>query len=68
MANEKTTVPNAQVKVTSVKQTANTELGTPEKTLHYLIIITDQGKEVINVGEKTHNKVEALLPKKEAKK
>lgn len=62
MANEKTTVTNAQVKVTSVTQTANEELGTEAKSLFYLIIITDKGKEVINIGEKTHNKVEALLP------
>lgn len=67
MANETTTVTNAQVKVTTVTQTANTELGTPAKTLFYLIIITDKGKEVISIGEKTHNKVEALLPKKGGK-
>lgn len=71
MANEKTTVTNAQVKVTSITQTANAELGTDEKTLYYLIVITDKGKEVINIGEKTHNKIAALLPafavKKEGK-
>ena len=63
MANETTTLTNAQVKVTSVKQTANTELGTPEKTMWYLIIITDAGKKVINIGEKKHDEIKELLPK-----
>lgn len=63
MANEITTVLNAQVKVTTATQTGNTELGTKDKTMYYLIIITDKGKHVINVGEGTHNKVAELLPK-----
>lgn len=63
MANEVTTVLNAQLRVTSVTQTANADLGSEEKTLYYLIIITDLGKEVINIGQKTHDKVKALLPK-----
>lgn len=67
MANETTTVTNAQVKVTTVTQTANAELGTAAKSLYYLIIITDKGKEVINVGQKTHDKVGELLPKKGGK-
>lgn len=50
----------ATVTVTSVTQTANKELGTAEKHLHYLIIQTSKGKEVINVGEKTVKKVKAL--------
>lgn len=67
MANEVTTVLNAQVKTTTSTQTGNAELGTKDKTMYYLIIITDKGKHVINVGEGTVNKINELLPKKGGK-
>lgn len=60
---------NAQVNTTTVTQTANELLGTAAKKLYYLIIKTDKGQLVINVGEKTHNEVQkltaALEPPKE---
>lgn len=47
-----------KISVTSVDQTANEILGTPAKTLWYLILENNKGvKLVINVGEKTFNKV-----------
>lgn len=58
-----TTVKNAQVKVTKITQTANAELESPEKTMYYLIIITDQGKKSINIGEKTFNDITEILKK-----
>lgn len=56
-----TTVTNAQVKVTKTEVTANEELGTEAKTIYYLILITDKGKKVINVGKGTHDSVKELL-------
>lgn len=50
----------AEVTTTFVEQTANKELGVEAKKLYYLIIQTDKGKEVINVGEKTHTKIKNL--------
>lgn len=50
-----------KVTTTSVEQTANEILGTPAKTLWYLIIENNKGvKLVVNVGEKTHNKVSEM--------
>lgn len=51
---------NAKVTTTSVQQTANELLGTPAKSLFYLMIETGKGKLVINVGQKTHDQVKAL--------
>lgn len=51
---------NAKVSATSVTQTVNEVLGTPEKTLYYLIVETAKGKEIINVGEKTMTKITNL--------
>lgn len=51
---------NATVKVTNVTQSANKELGIEAKNLYYLIIETKKGKEVINIGQKTHDKIKAL--------
>lgn len=49
---------NTVVTTTSVTQTANEVLGTKEKKLYYLIIKNSTGEsEIINVGEKTHNKI-----------
>lgn len=59
---------NATVSVTTVTQTANETLGTTEKKLYYLIIENENGKEIINVGQKTHDKVLALTTKKGGKK
>lgn len=60
-----------KISTTTVTQTANEILGTKEKKLYYLIIQTDRyetdnekterEKLVINVGEKTHNKVKELM-------
>lgn len=51
-------VPNAKVTTTKVTQTANEVLGTAEKTLYYLILeVEGKEKMVVNVGEKTHDKV-----------
>lgn len=59
---------NAQVTTTTVTQSANKELGTSEKTLYYLIIENTNGKEIINVGEKTHKKITELTSTKGGKK
>lgn len=60
---------NAKITTTKVTQTANEVLGTKEKTLYYLIVEVE-GKEklVINVGEKTHDKVLELTTIKEKPK
>lgn len=41
-------------------QTAVPELGQAEKTLYYLIIGEGDNKVVINVGQKTYEKIEKL--------
>lgn len=55
---------NARITTTNVEQTANEVLGTKAKKLYYLIVEVE-GKEklVINVGEKTHDKVLELTNK-----
>lgn len=50
----------AEITVTHVTQTANKELGVEEKKLYYLIVQTDKGKETINIGQKTHDKIKNL--------
>lgn len=57
---------NATLKMTivatSIKQSANEVLDTKEKNLHYLIIKNKKGEKlVLNVGEKTVNKINELL-------
>lgn len=50
------------IETTSVTQTANAVLGTPEKKLFYLIIKNSKGTQmIVNVGEKTHNQVNQLV-------
>lgn len=50
------------IETTSVAQTANAVLGTPEKKLFYLIIKNSKGtRMIVNVGEKTHNQVNQLV-------
>lgn len=58
---------NANVKTTSVVQTANETLGTETKTLYYLIIETTKGKSIINVGKKTHDKINELTKDEQPK-
>lgn len=52
---------NAQVRTALVTQSPNTILGTPEKTLYYLVINTKNGQHIINIGKKTHDAIEELL-------
>lgn len=59
--NTKTTVKNAQLKVATMKQTGDADFGLEEKTLHYLLIITDKGQLRINVGEKTITTIKELI-------
>lgn len=49
------------VKVARSVQSAIPELGTPEKTLYYLVIGHGEEKQIINVGQKTHDKVLNLI-------
>lgn len=56
----KTTVKNCQIKVAKIKQTAAPEMGIEEKTMYYLLIITDKGQVRLNVGEKTYTTVEEI--------
>lgn len=51
---------NAEVRTTTVTQSGNEVLGTKEKKLYYLIVRTDKGQLIINVGEKTHDEVQKL--------
>lgn len=52
---------NMKVTTTTTTQTANEVLGKKEQKLYYLILENKKGeKHIINVGEKTHNKVEEL--------
>lgn len=56
-----------EIATTSVKQEANTVLGTKEKELYYLIIGEGDNKLVINVGQKTHDSVKELTKPREEK-
>lgn len=58
---------NTQVTTTSVTQTANKVLGTEEKTLFYLILETEKGKLIVNVGQKTHDKVKLITEEEKTK-
>lgn len=52
---------NTTVTVTKVTQTANKELGTKEKEIYYLIIENEKKeKEIINIGQKTYDKITKL--------
>lgn len=51
-----------KINTTTVTQTANKLLGTEQKDLYYLVVENSKGeKTVINVGKKTHDKVQDLL-------
>lgn len=54
---------NAEVQTTMITQQGNPILGTEEKILYYLIIKTEKGKKVINIGQKTHDEIFKLLNK-----
>lgn len=56
---------NAHVQSTSVTQTANEVLGSPEKVLYFLVIETPVGKVQLNVGKKTHDEVKRLTVPRE---
>lgn len=55
---------NATITTAKSKQEAIKEIGKAESTLYYLIITTDEGKAVINVGKKTYENVNNLTTKK----
>lgn len=52
-----TTVLNAQVKTAKVTQTGNKEMGIEEKTLYYLLVVTDKGQKRLNVGKDTYEEI-----------
>lgn len=50
-----------KVTTTSVTQAANETLGTKDKTLYYLIIENNKKEKlIVNVGQKTHDKVKSM--------
>lgn len=49
-----------EVKVAKATQSAVPELGTPEKTLYYLIIGEGDSKTIINIGQKTYDSISKL--------
>lgn len=51
---------NAKVLTTSVTQSPNEVLGTTSKTLLYLIVETEKGKTILNVGQKTHDTIKKI--------
>jgi len=55
------------MKKLNVTQTGSEELGTKEKKLYYLIIEDGVRKVIINVGEKTIEKVNQLKTEQELK-
>lgn len=51
-----------KIATTTVQQTANEVLGVAAKNLYYLVLVNEKGnKLVINVGEKTHKNVQAMI-------
>lgn len=58
-----------KITTTSVQQTANEVLGFTAKNLYYLVIENTKGEKlVVNVGQKTHDKVQELLKTEGGKK
>lgn len=49
------------VNVAKSTQTAIPELGRKETTIYYLVIGEGENKTIINVGQKTHDKVMELI-------
>lgn len=54
----------AEITTTTIKVEGNEILSKKENTLYYLIVKTDKGQHIINVGEKTHNAILALEEEK----
>lgn len=52
---------NAKLTTTTTTQPANKELDKKETVLYYLIVETKEGKTIINIGKKTHDKVKELI-------
>ncbi|AXH73242.1 MAG: hypothetical protein [Microviridae sp.] len=59
---------NAEVNVTIVTQSGNDILKTKEKQMYYLKIETEAGEALLNVGEKTYNKVKFITDENEIQK
>lgn len=53
-------MPRLEICGAKATQTAVPELNQPEKTLYYLIIGEEPNKVVINVGQKTYEKINRL--------
>lgn len=53
-----------EIKVAKSTQEAIPEIGKKEQTLHYLIIGEEGNNVIINVGEKTYEKVNKLITTK----
>nr|WAE43514.1 MAG: hypothetical protein [Microviridae sp.] len=56
-----TTVHNALVQCTTTTVSGNELLEKPEQQLYYLIIQTSKGKCLVNIGQKTHDRIFHLL-------
>lgn len=54
---------NAEVTVTNVTQAGNKLLETKDTIKYYLIIKTDKGKQIINIGKTNHDEITKLLTK-----
>lgn len=50
----------ANVTTTKTVVPANDVLGQNSRTLYYLIIKTEKGQKIINIGEKTHDEIMKL--------
>lgn len=58
-----------KIETTSVRQPGNETLGTQDKVLYYLILMNDTGEKlVINVGQKTHDRVKEMKDAKPMEK
>jgi hypothetical protein len=53
-------VNNARVQVITATQTAMPELERPEKTMYYVMVETEKGRYVMNIGEKSYKEIKEL--------